>query len=451
MHQSPSVPWWRLLNRYQWFVLSVAVLGWLFDCLDQQIFNLARVPAMRALAPHGADIQILGSNATSIFLIGWALGGLTFGVLGDRIGRAKTMVLTILIYSLCTGLSGLAKGFADFAAYRFITGVGVGGEFAVGVALVAETMPDAARPYALGMLQALSAVGNVAAAIISMLLGNLEANHVLVDSWRWMFAVGAIPALLVVVIQLQLKEPERWVKAKAEGLIHSNPLRSYASIWGSPRWRKNAILGMLLACAGIIGLWGIGFFSLDLIGSVLKKTFEAQQLDRATVSGKVTFWKGVASMALNFGGFFGMLAFSRLTAHLGRRKTFALAFSAAFVSTVIVFLKVQSFTDIFLLLPIMGFCQFAIFGGYAIYLPELFPTSLRSTGVSLCYNVGRFVAALGPALLGNLTLIYKDQQEPLRYAGVTMCLTFLAGLAVLPFAPETKGEPLPDDERALVH
>src|SRR6476661_6679890 len=185
-----SGPWWRELNRYHWFVLVVAALGWMFDCLDQQIFNIARGPAMKDLVHDPLLVGKYGGYATSIFLIGWASGGLIFGILGDRIGRAKTMMWTILIYSLCTGLSALSRNFWDFAFYRFITGFGVGGEFAVGVSLVAEVMPDKARPHALGLLQALSAVGNVSAALISMGLGHLEQTGALKCGWRWMFVVG---------------------------------------------------------------------------------------------------------------------------------------------------------------------------------------------------------------------------------------------------------------------
>ena len=168
------------MTRYHWFVLVVAALGWLFDCLDQQLFNLARKPAMETLLAVGGaaadpkDVAYYGGLATCIFLLGWATGGLIFGVVGDRYGRAKTMMITIVIYSLCTGLSALSTGFWDFAFYRFITGLGVGGEFAVGVALVAEVMPDRARPHALGLLQALSAVGNFLAASIGIGLGELQ-------------------------------------------------------------------------------------------------------------------------------------------------------------------------------------------------------------------------------------------------------------------------------------
>src|SRR5687768_18539927 len=191
--------------------------------MDQQLFVLARVDAMRDLLPPSPDgtvdksqVDLYGGYATSIFLIGWATGGLGFGVLGDRIGRAKTMMLTILIYSACTGLSALSVGFWDFALYRFLTGLGVGGEFAVGVSLIAEVMPDKARPGALGLLQALSTVGNVSAAMIGLGMAKLEASGTIGrgESWRWMFVIGALPAFLALIIRARLKEPERWQKLK---------------------------------------------------------------------------------------------------------------------------------------------------------------------------------------------------------------------------------------------
>ena len=163
----PTYRWYRELNRYQWFVLVVASLGWMLDCFDQQLFMMARQPAMTELLPEGstrAEINESASYAVSVFLMGWGIGGLIFGVMGDRIGRAKTMMITILVYSIFTGLSAVSTSFWDFAIYRFLTGMGVGGEFAVGVALVAEVMPDRARPYTLALLQALSAVGNISAA-----------------------------------------------------------------------------------------------------------------------------------------------------------------------------------------------------------------------------------------------------------------------------------------------
>lgn len=494
-------PWYRELNRYHWFVLIVAALGWLFDTMDQQLFNLARVPAMRELLPGASpqDIALYSGYSTAIFLIGWATGGLTFGVLGDRFGRAKTMMWTILIYSVCTGLSALSTGFWDFAFYRFITGLGVGGEFAVGVSLVAEVMPQKARPHALGLLQALSAVGNISAALISMGLGHLEESGAIGSAWRWMFVIGALPAALALIIRARLKEPESWQKAAKSA--NRDRLGSYAELFGNPnwkmpaiiaglfvvaiigvaflggagvpklkvgiilagcaiaaglwtvfggggdtRWRKNAIVGLLLALSGIIGLWGIGFFSIDLVRSVLLKTFTAEGMDPARIPGAVTFWAGVTSMMLNIGAFFGIYSFSHLAQKIGRRPTFAIYFVLALLSTAAVFWFLRDRTQIFWMVPIMGFCQLALFGGYAVYFPELFPTHLRSTGISFCYNVGRFVAASGPAVLGLLTSeVFKGYNEPMRYAGLTMCAVFLVGLLVLPFAPETKDQPLPED------
>src|SRR5919201_291006 len=178
----PGGPWWRELNSYHWFVFVVAALGWLFDCLDQQLFMLARAPAISELLhlpPSHQDTKTWSGVATMIFMIGWATGGIIFGILGDRIGRARTMVMTILLYSLFTGLSALSFGVWDFSLYRFLTGLGVGGQFAVGVSLVAEVMPDRARPHALGWLQALSAIGNVTAALIAMAVGRLKEAGVL--------------------------------------------------------------------------------------------------------------------------------------------------------------------------------------------------------------------------------------------------------------------------------
>ncbi|MEX2558893.1 MAG: MFS transporter, partial [Pirellulales bacterium] len=225
----PSQPWYRDLTRYHWFVFVVAALGWLFDTMDQQLFNLARRPAMTELiggGPNHPDIDRYGGYATSIFLVGWATGGIGFGVLGDRIGRAKTMILTILVYSMFTGLSAFSTTVWDFSIYRFLTGLGVGGEFAVGISLVAEVVSERARPFALGLLQALSAVGNVTAAVISLSLGHLEEIGALdalslpgigrVSAWRVMFLVGTLPALLAVFIRRRLKEPERWQATAAQ-------------------------------------------------------------------------------------------------------------------------------------------------------------------------------------------------------------------------------------------
>jgi MFS family permease len=427
----------------------VAALGWLFDCLDQQLFNLGRRPALTELLGSGQDVDRYAGYTTSIFILGWATGGLFFGILGDRIGRARTMLLTILLYSLFTGLSALSQTVWDFALFRFLTGLGVGGEFAVGVALVAEVMPDRARPHALGWLQILSTVGNISAALINIGLGFAEERGAFKGSewqpWRVMFLIGALPALLALLIRWRLKEPEKWQAAVAEG--KQQQAGSLRELFGDPRWRKNALVGLALAVPGVIGLWGIGFFSFDFVRTVFRNAYEGQGLSKGEIDGKLTILVGVVSVLQNVGSGFGIYAFKYLAESMGRRPAFAIAFVMAIIGTAGTFWFLDSYADVFWMIPIMGFCQLSLFGGYAIYFPELFPTRLRSTGTSFCYNVGRYVAALGPLVMAQLVSIFKERfgdEMGWRYTGVTMCAFFLIGLAALPFAPETKGQPLPE-------
>jgi MFS family permease len=566
--------WYHELNRYHWFVLIVAALGWLFDTMDQQLFNLARQPAMVELLapspgqrPDDAVVREGITQVTSIFMIGWATGGIFFGVLGDRFGRAKTMLLTILLYSFCTGLSAFSKGFWDFALYRFLTGLGVGGEFAVGVALVAEVMPDRARPHALGLLQALSAVGNITAALVGLSLGQLEQTGVIGNwdlwgikftAWRLMFVIGTLPALLAIVIRKRLDEPELW---KALVAAHKNDggkqLGSYSELLGTPEFRRRALIGLALATSGVVGVWGIGFFSPELIRSVFTRQYHAEaretgaaaadraflnllvqqperldeiaqkinaadlinltaedrdasaiytavleqkksgqaitkesvleqstklpagdaeavrtrraaylnvetsdaapsseamqtHIDRIAgrtqeIKGSLTSLAGLTLLVQNIGAFFGIYMFTTLTHYTGRRTAFAVSFILAMLSTILVFSSFNDVTDFYWMIPLMGFCQLSVFGGYAIYFPELFPTRLRSTGTSFCYNVGRYLSASGPLFLGYLSNnVFSDYAEPLRPAAMTMCSVYLIGLLVLPFAPETKDQPLPE-------
>lgn len=497
---APRTGWASLrdLTGYQWFVFIVCCLAWDMDCLDQQLFNIARRPAMFDLVPmvttadarfskqasdmaeqaakddkpppneadvlaslRNADISKASGYATSIFLIGWALGGIAFGIMGDRVGRVKTLMLTILLYALFTGLSAISETVWDFYIYRLLTGLGVGGVFAASVTLVAETMPSNARPFALGLFQASSALGNCAAAGISIYFGSLRdsgifsgvtiLNHPLTP-WRAMFLVGIIPGLLVVLIQFGLREPEKWKQAVAGG----RKAGSYAELLGDRRWGRNAILGLILALSGVIGLWGIAFFSFDLQQYVAQPAYAAEAAKLGLtgtdavkyIAGQKTYWAGITSLVQNVGSFFGIFAFAWVTVRMGRKPAFALFFVLAGASTAMVFLFLETFADIFWMVPIMGFFTIALFGGYAIYFPELFPTRLRSTGTSFCYNVGRLIAAIGPTMLAFLTgpAVFGAYPAPLpmRYAGVAMCSIFGLGLLVLPFLPETKDKPLPE-------
>jgi MFS family permease len=455
-----SAPWWKQLNRYHWFVFLVASLAWLFDCLDQQLFILARPAAMKALLPAGTDpskLKEYGGLATAIFVAGWAMGGLIFGAVGDRIGRARTLTFTVLMYSVCTGLSAFSQGFTDFAIYRFVTGLGVGGVFGLSVALVADSLPDAARPHALGLLQSLSAIGNITAGLIGVSLGYLEVHTIEPGSaWSKLFLVGSLPAFLCVFIQMRLKEPEKWVKARAAGKLTGVRFGSYAALLGDPRWRSRALVGMTLCVSGVIGLWGIGFFSPELINDVIGRALQQEGIPAAQQPGYRTMWTGLNMIIQNIGAFAGMMIFTKLASRFGRKPIFALGYVCAMISTIGVFKFLNQRSDIFWMIPIMGFFQLSIFAGFAIYLPELFPVSLRSTGTSFCYNVGRFIAAGGPLLQGKMTMWFaagavtpEQKLEAFRNACGWMSAIFLLGLIALPFAPETRGRPLPEDDEGL--
>ena len=507
------------MTPYHWFVLIVAALGWMFDCFDQQIFTMSRSITMRDLMPHAdADTQIqYGGWATSIFILGWATGGLIFGSIGDKWGRAKTMALTIMIYAAFTGLSGLATTWSAFAFFRFLTGAGVGGEFAVGAALVAEVMPDRARPYALGSLQALSAVGNVLAAVS---LGVVVPSEGLGWGWRGLYYIGAMPAIIAFFILWRLREPERWVAAKAAALKanSSQKFGSLTDLFREPRWRRNTFVGLGLAVAGQIGLWGVGFYTPELIDSAIptievqtrpkvesvlraatmtertaaagalddkEKRKYAELLSRATAYGqkiqpneallttptveqrarmeailskaitedKKTRLKSIGGILQQLAAFVGIYCFTIMAARWGRRKSFFVGLSLAWASLILTFATFNSPWQVWYLWPILGFCTLAPFGGYAIYFPELFPTRLRTTGTSFCYNVGRYITAFGLLILPPLSTALHGL-TPLagfRLAAMVLACAYLVGLVALIWAPETVNQTLPEDEKGPAH
>jgi MFS family permease len=608
--QDGKTPWYSGLSRYHWFVFIVCCLGWGLDCFDQQVFNIMRNPALAQLmgldATH-ATVTKMGAYATSIMLLGWGFGGILFGIMADKYGRARTMIITIFVYAIFTGLSGLATCWWDFFLYRFLCGMGVGGQFAAGVTLLAETMPDKARPKALGYLQMTAALCNVLAATLAMVCGILEGLGFFGDFpvWRFLFLVGFAPALLAFAVMRHLQEPQPWKDAIAAGGVKK--AGSVTDLFSHPRWRYNVIIGMCLATCGVIGLWGIGFFSVDLtrttfriaknqeardwneieikdfelvrmlainpkeflpiaeekklsplnfIGvtpktndagaiymsfledsnldadTVLEKaktaeererwrtvlaqerephnvesvltlfdtlsenqlkrvqwqsaknllqkeldqrrrvleaipgTASQQEIDKAvfgvladsilarskSIGSYVTIWAGITSILFNAGAFIGTWVIVVIAQAWGRRMAFTVFFAASFFMTILVFMTMGSGTlmhpeyEVLVMTPLLGFCILSIFGGYAVYFPELFPTRLRGTAISFCYNIARFVAATGPVGLGVLTAyVFYNTDEPLRWAGAAMAITFVLGIIFTWMGPETKGQPLPEE------
>lgn len=459
--QPTPAPWWRQLTGYHWFVFLVASAAWFFDCLDQRLFSLARNPALTTLMhlpPSAPEVQAFGKVVTAWFLIGWGLGGMVFGALGDRYGRARMLTLTILIYSAFTGLSFFSVGKWDFTLFRFLTGVGVGGVFGLAVALIAETVPSGARVQTLGMLQVLSTIGNVAAGFALKGISSLQQSGVVgMDrGWRWMFLIGAVPALLIIFTGKYLREPETWLRLKEAGALPKGGfLAPYASLLSDSRWRRNLIVGALIASTGVVGLWAIGEYAVDLQSAVFV-TYYQQHVPAGMVEADVAKWvKGQVDNAKFWaylwnmlGAGTGMWIFTRVAHAFGRRLAFLLGFIAAMVVTFFVYWKMSSPTDAYWMMPLMGAAQLGVFAGFAIYLPELFPSRLRSTGTSFCYNLGRFAAAGGSFFSSVLSVqVFGGFAKPLpyRYSAMTMCVIFLVGIVTLAFAPETKDQPLPEE------
>jgi MFS family permease len=425
------VSWRRGVTRYQWLVLLVAWLGWVFDSMDATIYTLVLRPAMNDLLSAQAGGPVAqetvlwhGGIIFSIFLIGWAVGGILFGVVADRFGRTRTLMVTILFYALFTGMAALSATWWQLALYRFLTALGIGGEWAAGAALVAEVWPEDKRAKAAGMLQSAWAAGFFLAAIIMLVLRN--------QSWRLVFVVGIAPALVALLVRACVKEPERWVRAhQQECQPHGRRASKLAELF-KPGRRRATLVGSGLAFVAVFGLWGATNWTPELVRSLP----DLKRLNPGALASRVSW----AAMMLNVGALAGYLAFGPLADRFGRRPIFALMCAGSLLMLPVTFLTPRSYGRVLLLLPLLGFFNNGIFSGFPIYLPELFPTAIRATGAGFCFNAGRVLASAGPFLTGSLVTALGGFGR----AASAIALIYLLGLLILPFAPETKGKPLPE-------
>jgi MFS family permease len=425
--------WSGEVTRYQWMVLLVAWLGWVFDSMDGTLFSLVQKPSMTELMGPGATDAAIGfysSVVFSVMLLGWATGGIAFGIVADYIGRTKALAITILIYSLFTGLSAGAQSWEQLAACRFITGLGLGGEWAAGAALVAEVWPDGLRAKAGAMLQSAAAFGYFFAALIT--------RAVDVRSWRYVYLVGAVPAIFVLFIRLMVKEPDRWIEvrdqrrlAKAEGRHKPTELDAFTlkQLFG-PKLRRDTLVASSLAFTVLLALWGATMW----IPSVVREVCAREGLSVTDQNRYATY----AVMLLNGGSLFGYLGFGPLADRLGRRAAFLCFFTGGVILFPVTFLMTAGITQIFILLPLVGIFTLGITSGFPIYLPELFPTRVRTSGVGLCYNLGRVVTAGGVLITGTLVGFFGSYAK----AASAVSLIYLLGMFVLIFARETRGERL---------
>ncbi len=420
--------WTREVTGYQWLVLLVAWLGWVFDAMDGTIYAMVQKPVITELLGPGAseaDIGWYSSAVFSVMLLGWAFGGIVFGVLADYIGRTKALTITILIYSLFTGLSALADNWWQLAIFRFVTGLGLGGEWAAGAALVAEVWPDRLRARAGGILQSAAGVGFFLAALTNLWVG--------VYSWRYVFLVGALPALLVLFIRMVVKEPEAWVKVRREKRAGFTLTQLF-----STALRRDTLVASALAFVVLLGLWGGTMWIPAAIREIAASSTEASSLSGAEAERYLTRQASYGVMLLNAGSLIGYLFFGPLADSIGRRGAFFVYFLGAVCLFPITFLASSSVDMVFLLVPLVGIFTLGVTSGFPIYLPELFPTAVRATGVGFCYNLGRFVTAGGVFVTGYLVGAMGSTAK----AASAVSLVYVVGMVVLLFARETRGQKL---------
>lgn len=417
-----------------WVVLGVAYLGWVFDLMDVFLMVLVRDRAMSELLGPGATPQqvgVWGGWALGITLVGWAAGGLIFGIVADRWGRARTMALTIVIYAVFTGLCGLATSPMQLIALRFIASLGIGGEWSAGASMIAEVFSKTSRAVAAGILQSASATGFFAAILLEYLVGG---------NWRYAFFGGALPALLALVVRLTVREPAAWVAVKRRAAGVGTRVGSLAALFAEPELRRRLLLGTALAVVGIFAYWGTNFW----VNARFAELLRVAGADPASVSSGVRW----ALIVLNIGNLSGFLLYIPLTNRVGRRSAFAIFHLGALISMPVAYLGSTTYELGLGLFFFAGLFTSGIYSGYTIYFPELFPTRVRATGAGFCYNVGRVISAPGPVIMGWLTgalVTVVPAGQQVAWAGAIMGCVYALAFLVIPFLPETRGVDIRDE------
>lgn len=452
--QSRELRWYQGITNYQWLVLTIASLGWVFDIFEGQIFVASMRDAMPALLGVAADDPAVSSWndwAFASFLLGGAFGGVLFGMLSDRIGRSTTMIVTILFYSAFTCITALAQAPWQMVGLRFLVAMGVGGEWAVASAMVAEVMPERSRPVMSSIFHASSVFGTLlAAAAGAFVVGNPALGD---SAWRWGFALGALPALLTVWVRWKLREPDQWIKArelaqqgKAQPTGRISELFSGANL-------RSTLVGVSLSSIGLVTFWGGHIYGKN----ALLRDAQRQALDTENVAADASPAEKQAalrkhnneiknaemlSMVLNtIGGGLGLVLFGTISNRLGRKGAFIFYHAVAFVMVLILFqvliARQAPALWIALTLPVFGFFTLGMHAGYAVYFPELYPTRLRGTGAGFCFNMGRLATAAGFVVFGLFPVTPESK-------ALLLAPLYLVGVVIVFFARETRGEELPE-------
>lgn len=454
--------WYDGISRYQWLVLTIASLGWVFDVFEGQIFVASMNEAMPSLVSPDTTKgqQALYNNiALGAFLIGGALGGIGFGALSDRIGRKKTMSLTILFYSLFTCLSAFSQDWWQLAGFRFLVALGVGGEWAVASTLVAETFPPKARARVGSIFHASSVLGTYLAILAgAFIIGNESIQEYAANAghpslpWRIGFALGVLPSFLIIWIRRSMKEPESWKHAQETAQQDSSKKMGTIPDLVLPQYVKSTLIGVCLAAIGLATFWGVHIYGKNVFLNSIKNDYVIEQFEGqsdvapeqkdeylTTIKATLKKWEMLGMFLATTGGGLGLLAFGPICEWLGRRGAFCLFHVGGLISSLLLFQVIHNTIAIGCFLPVFGFLTLGMHAGYAIYFPELYPTRLRGTGTGFCFNAGRILAA--PILfIGGW--MQKDWGYSLAQTATILSMLYIVG-AILPyFAKETKGSAL---------
>jgi len=416
------------MTSYQWLVLFAAWLGWGFDVFDGLLFNYVApicVPDLLGLSPDAvADPEVRARVTrivgwmTSALLVGWGTGGIVFGYLTDRLGRARTLLLTMLVYAGATAACAFATDLWVLGALRFVASLGIGGEWAAGASLVAEVVPEKRRVFAGSLLYTSAPLGLFLATFVNDLFTKridwLAANPSL--SWRAVFLTGLVPAFIALWVRRSVAEPESWTAVR-----RASDEVGYAELFR--REHRAATLGGLGLCVVTLLTWWSCNAFMPLVASFLAS---ADGIDRAAY---VTH----SAVMFNLGGLVGTLLTIPGGAHLRRRTMFALYFAGGAIFLWLTFgLDLSAATRMWLLFPV-GICIFGVVGAFSYYLPELFPTRLRGSGSGFCFNAGRYLAALGPTVVAHAAAIAPTPMDAIKWVALLPAL----GLLVIPFVRET--------------
>ncbi len=431
-------------SGYHWLVIAAAWAGWGFDVFDALLFNFVApncVPVLLGLQPgapgaHAATVFWTGL-ITSILLVGWAVGGVLFGWVADRIGRKQALFATIALYAVGTALCAAATDIWQLIAFRALASLGIGGEWGIGAALVAEAVPENKRVEAGVILQTSSPLGIVLASGVNYLVAGVWFADTPQTSWRYVFLAGLLPVILALLIRIFVRESTKWTAAAAREQPPS-PRELFA-----PGIRKLTLSGAGVAVTAVVSWWACNAF-VPLLGSTLAGE-HAAHLGLAPDASRLLAesWKARASNAFNIGGLLGSFAAIALSRALGRRPMFVTYFLYSAAMLFATFgLDLAPPTRLTMLF-FVGAGVYGVFGTFPFYLPELFPARLRATGSGFCYNIGRLFAAGGPLFVGMISARAGGSSavlsNTLLWVGV---IPLLAALAAKSFIVETRGRPL---------